>query len=103
MLSLASVVFTIATILFYLWVFFPPSNQGVSDNPKVSPELFSITYMLTGLSFEVLAITKIAKKYLKKGSIFIIGNHSAVQGSGQGLLPPRRFLPLHQPPGDDLT
>ena len=29
--------------------------------------------------------------------------HGAVQGSGQGLFPPRRFLPLHQPPGNDLT
>jgi hypothetical protein len=30
-------------------------------------------------------------------------SHGAVRGSGQGLFPPRRFLRLHQPPGDDLT
>ena len=29
--------------------------------------------------------------------------HGAVQGAGQGLFPPRPFLCLHQPPGDNLT
>ena len=29
--------------------------------------------------------------------------HGAVRGSGQGLFPPRWFLRLHQPPGDNLT
>ena len=29
--------------------------------------------------------------------------HGAMQGAGQGLVPPRQFLHLHQPPGDDLT
>ena len=32
-----------------------------------------------------------------------IVHHGAVRGSRQGLFPPRRFLPLHQPPGDDFT
>ena len=31
------------------------------------------------------------------------GSHGGVRGSRQGLLPPRRFLCLHQPPGNDLT
>ena len=30
-------------------------------------------------------------------------HHGAVQGSGQGLFLPHRFLHLHQSPGDDLT
>ena len=34
---------------------------------------------------------------------FINKGHCAVQDSGQGRFPPRRFLPLDQPPGDDLT
>ena len=39
----------------------------------------------------------IATKY------FSIRLHGAVRGSGQRLFPPRRFLPLHQPPENDLT
>ena len=33
----------------------------------------------------------------------LITKHGAVRGSRQGLFPPRRFLRLHQPPGNDLT
>ena len=32
-----------------------------------------------------------------------VPDHGGVPGSGQGLFPPRRFLRLHQPPGNNLT
>ena len=41
--------------------------------------------------------------YMCYGILLRIAVQGAVRGSRQGLFPPRRFLPLHQPTEDDLT
>ena len=71
----------------------------VNSYALMVPDIFP---MVPGVCPMVLKRVHMMSYNVKKWH-HMIRHHGVVQGSGQGIFPPRRFLPLHQLPGDDLT
>ena len=63
-------------------------------------------FSVTGIYLNSCTYTKNLQEKINSCLPFIVSGtvlHGALRGSRQGLFPPRQFLRLHQPPGNDLT